>query len=170
MDSVLSFSKGTEYKMEDTDIKALVQRLLERWRPRFSNANVQYYLQSSLKTPKVIGDARALEQVFTNLISNAVNAMREKGGFLAIKIDMQTVPEDPPQMIITITDNGAGIPDVIRERIFEPFVTSNTQQGTGLGLAITKRILIAHHGSIYVDSFPGGTVFTIKLPAISGES
>jgi signal transduction histidine kinase len=73
-------------------------------------------------------------------------------------------------MIITITDNGAGIPDVIRERIFEPFVTSNTQQGTGLGLAITKRILIAHHGSIYVDSFPGGTVFTIKLPAISGES
>lgn len=170
MDSVLSFSKGTEYKMEDTDIKALVQRLLERWRPRFSNANVQYYLQSSLKTPKVIGDARALEQVFTNLISNAVNAMREKGGLLAIKIELQTVPEDPPQMLITVTDNGAGIPDDILERIFEPFVTNNTQQGTGLGLAITKRILIAHHGSIQVDSFPGGTVFTIKLPAAAGES
>jgi two-component system sensor histidine kinase AtoS len=170
MDSVLTFSKGTEYRMEDTDIKALVQRLLERWRPRFTNANVQFYLQSSLKTPKVIGDNRALDQVFTNLISNAVNAMREKGGLLAIKIELQTVIEDPPQMLITVTDNGAGIPDDIRERIFEPFVTSNAYQGTGLGLAITKRILVAHHGSIHVDSFPGGTIFTIKLPAVKGES
>jgi signal transduction histidine kinase len=164
MNSVLQFSKATEYKMEATDIKALIQRLLERWRPRFSNANIQSFIQSTLKSPKVTGDARALEQVFTNLISNSVNAMRDKGGLLAIKIDPQTEPEDPPQMLITVTDNGPGIPEDIREHIFEPFVTSNSQQGTGLGLAITRGIVNAHHGSIHVDSFPGGTIFTIKLP------
>ncbi len=169
MNSVLQFSKATEYKMEAIDIKVLIQRLLERWRPRFANASIQSYIQSSIKSPKVTGDARTLEQVFTNLISNSVNAMRDKGGILAIKIDPQTEPEDPPQMLITVTDNGPGIPEDIRDHIFEPFVTSKSQQGTGLGLAITRGIVNAHHGSIHVDSFPGGTIFTIKLPIAPEE-
>ena len=77
---------------------------------------------------------------------------------------------DPPQIKITVADNGTGIPDEIRDRIFEPFVTTNKIHGTGLGLAITKRILVAHRGSIHVDSFPGGTVFTLLLPILTGSS
>jgi two-component system, NtrC family, sensor histidine kinase AtoS len=117
----------------------------------------------------VYGDPRSLEQVFTNLISNAVNAMSGKGGALVIKIGMEDPLLDPPQLKITVTDNGSGIPDEIREHIFEPFVTTNKIHGTGLGLAITKRILIVHRGSINVESFPGGTIFTILLPILLGD-
>jgi two-component system sensor histidine kinase AtoS len=167
MDSVLSFSKGTEYKFESTDLMILIQRILDRWRPRLANAKVESFLTST-EQPLVEGDPRALEQVFTNLISNAVNAMRDKGGLLAIKIGPQDQPSDPPQWVITIADSGSGIPDEIKDRVFEPFVTTNKQSGTGLGLAITSRIIIAHRGSIKVESFPGGTVFSIFLPVFSG--
>jgi len=71
-------------------------------------------------------------------------------------------------VIIHISDTGPGIPDDLQQHIFEPFVTTR-EKGTGLGLAITKQIITAHKGSIKVDSFPGGTVFTVRLPAESGD-
>lgn len=154
--------------MEPTDISVLIQRITERWRPRFSRAKVIPYFSSELENPRVDADPRALEQVFTNLISNAVHAMSDKGGTLSIKIGKLNTEIEPPQIELTVSDTGPGIPDDIRDRIFEPFVTTNPQ-GTGLGLAITKQIITAHRGSINLNSFPGGTVFMIKLPAIMGE-
>jgi signal transduction histidine kinase len=111
----------------------------------------------------VNGDRRAIEQVFTNLISNAVQAMSEAGGSLGIKTYLGNGIGDKPMVHITISDNGPGIPDNIKDRIFEPFFTTNPQ-GTGLGLAITKRIVHAHKGVIKVHTVPGGTVFLIQLP------
>jgi signal transduction histidine kinase len=149
--------------MEPTDIELLLRRILDRWRPRFSKANVNAFFQIDPDTPWVIGDQRALEQVFTNLISNAVQAMKN-GGLLAVKITSQCDNPSNPEVEITVSDEGPGIPDEIKDHIFEPFITTNPQ-GTGLGLAITKRIVNAHRGSINVNSFPGGTVFQICLPA-----
>jgi len=163
MESVLTFSRTTEYKMEPTDIELLLRRILDRWRPRFSKANVNAFFQIDPNTPWVIGDQRALEQVFTNLISNAVQAMKN-GGLLAVKITSLSDNRSSPEVEITVSDEGPGIPDEIKDHIFEPFITTNPQ-GTGLGLAITKRIVNAHRGSINVNSFPGGTVFQICLPA-----
>ncbi len=164
MESVLSFSRPMEYKMDPVDLGMLLQRFLERWRPRFSKANVQAYFQMEPDILWVIGDARALEQVFTNLVNNAVQAMKT-GGVLAVKMTNRQVSRGAsPEVEVTVSDNGPGIPDEIREHIFEPFVTNNPQ-GTGLGLAITKRIINAHRGSISVNSFPGGTVFHVCLPA-----
>jgi two-component system, NtrC family, sensor histidine kinase AtoS len=167
MDSVLSFSRPMEYKTEPIDLGVLLPRILDRWRPRLTGANVQPYFQSNLEEPIIAGDPRALEQVFTNLISNAVHAMKE-GGTLAIKISKGKPNQDPPQIEITVSDSGPGIPDEIRDHIFKPFVTTSPE-GTGLGLAITKRIITAHRGGISVNSFPGGTVFTISLPEIIKE-
>lgn len=162
MESVLSFSRPMEYVMEPTDIDLLLRRLLDRWRPRFAKANVQAYYQIEPGTQWVTGDMRALEQVFTNLISNAVQAMKS-GGLLAVKVANRAGANANQEVEITISDNGPGIPEEIKEHIFEPFITLNPQ-GTGLGLAITKRIVNAHRGSITVNSFPGGTVFHIYLP------
>ncbi len=163
MESVLSFSRPMEYKMEPTDLEVVLGRLLDRWRPRFAKSNVQAYFQVDPGTPWVIGDLRALEQVFTNLISNAIQAMKN-GGLLAVKITSLNDNPSNPEVQVSISDNGPGIPDEIKDHIFEPFVTTNPQ-GTGLGLAITKRIINAHRGSINVNSFPGGTVFHVCLPA-----
>ena len=66
---------------------------------------------------------------------------------------------------VDISDNGPGIPKEIQEKIFKPFFTTNND-GTGLGLAVSKRIISSHNGEISLKSFPGGTVFNIKLPTI----
>ena len=166
MESVLSFSRPMEFKMETTELPVLLQRILDRWRPRLSRANVELFFQPDAATPAIMGDPRTLEQVFTNLISNAVQAMSTNGkGILGIK----TAAHQGPDFLtaeVTVSDSGPGIPPEIREHIFEPFVTTNAG-GTGLGLAITRRIVNAHHGTIDVESFPGGTIFHVHIPALS---
>lgn len=167
MESVLSFAKPLEYRISQVDLGVLLPSLLERWRPRLLRLNIAPYFESEMKSPIVEGDPRALEQVFTNLISNSVNAMSEKGGSLGIKIAETDHEEDRHFLEITITDTGHGIPDEIKAHMFKPFVTGSNR-GTGLGLAITQRIINAHKGKIEVDSFAGGTIFRIFLTKLKG--
>ncbi|NMB60499.1 MAG: PAS domain S-box protein [Chloroflexi bacterium] len=168
MESILAFSKPTELKLEKIDLDQFLHRLIDRWRPRLARVNVQPFISAAKNLPAINGDPRALEQVFTNLISNAIDAMSQNGGTLAIHVNPDHTLLNRPQVEVTVSDNGPGIPDEIRERMFEPFVTSKSH-GTGLGLAITKRIVTAHQGNITVKSFPGGTIFHVYLPACSGE-
>lgn len=165
MESVLSFSRTIEPKIELMDVGGLLQRILERWRPRMSRVNVKAFYQCDLPQAMVNGDTRMLEQVFTNLISNAVDVLATRGeGTIAVKVSQGTAVGNRPQIEVTVSDDGPGIPERVREHIFEPFVTTKAQ-GTGLGLAITKRIVTAHRGSITVNTFPGGTMFFVNLPA-----
>ena len=116
--------------------------------------------------PRIEAYASELNQVWTNLIDNAVDAMDGKG-----EIRIRTHREDN-QVIVEIIDNGPGIPDDICSRIFEPFFTTKPPgQGTGLGLHITHDIIVnRHHGLLQVKSKPGETVFRITLPVrIKGE-
>jgi signal transduction histidine kinase len=129
---------------------------------------IQHHVQVAPDTPLIMGDQRAIEQVFTNLISNAVRAMGKKGGTLAVRIAPQLAPGKKLMVQIDISDTGPGIPEEIRERIFDPFYTTDPN-GTGLGLSITKQIVTAHKGSIYPTSFPGGTVFHIQIPALEAD-
>lgn len=167
MESVLSFAKPLEYKMAGVDLNFLLTRILERWHPRLMRVNITSYYESLVENPIIEGDFRALEQVFTNLISNSVNAMSEDGGSLGIKITEPDDEQDKNFIQIIQTDTGHGIPDEIKAHMFKPFVTGS-KQGTGLGLAITQRIINAHKGKIEVDSYPGGTIFRIFLAKKKG--
>lgn len=168
MESFLAFSRPLELKFEPIPVDQFLKRILDRWQPRFARANVSSILTVDSGVSTMIGDPRSLEQVFTNLISNALEAMTEVGDTMAIKASQVTEANCPKFVEISITDNGPGIPTDILEHIFEPFVTTR-QAGTGLGLAISKQIVNAHRGSIRVNSFPGGTVFSIQIPAESGD-
>ncbi len=170
MESILASSKPLEPRFERVELHNLLRKITERWRPRFAKVSVKPFTQLNAETPPIKGDPRSLEQVFTNLISNAVDAMaKQGGGTLAIKVAPLNLIPNLPQVEVTITDNGPGMPDEIRDHLFEPFV-SNNPRGTGLGLAITKQIVTAHRGSIKVTTFPGGTVFQVILPAyVEGE-
>jgi PAS domain S-box-containing protein len=164
MKSVLTFSKSKEYKIVPVNVEFLIKNLISRWHPRMSRDNIIPRIQCPPNVPNVKGDRRALEQVFTNLIQNSINAMGDEGGVLGIRVEPTSTTVTNKSLDIYISDTGPGIPDEIKERIFEPFFTTS-KNGTGLGLAITKRIVAAHNGQINVDSFPGGTVFKITLPA-----
>ena len=109
-----------------------------------------------------------MEQVITNLITNAVQAMSE-GGTLSVTIGAAT-SKAGPMVELKIADTGPGIREDLIDRIFDPFFTTK-KSGTGLGLAISRRIMIAHQGGISVESFPdAGTVFSLQLPAETSQS
>ncbi len=110
--------------------------------------------------PKIYAYGRELNQVWTNLIDNAIDAMNGKG-----ELTIRTLREQN-DVIVEIQDTGSGISEAVRSRIFEPFFTTKgVGAGTGLGLDITRRIVAQrHHGDISVDSKPGATQFRIRLP------
>ncbi|HSZ57017.1 MAG TPA: ATP-binding protein [Tepidisphaeraceae bacterium] len=109
--------------------------------------------------PPVPAFGGELNQVWTNLIDNAIDAV-PKGGHVAIR----TVREGD-QACVEITDDGPGIPPEVGPKIFEPFFTTKgVGEGTGLGLDTTYRIIRNHHGDIRFDSHPGQTRFTVYLP------
>ena len=165
MKSVLTYARTTEYEMEPVDLGVLINRLLERLKPRITGANVQQHLKVEQNTPLIMGNPRALEQVFTNLFTNAIQAMEGSGGILAVKVQTAETTGKRQYALVVVADNGPGIPKEYLELIFQPFFTTKSS-GTGLGLAITQRIVTAHKGTIQVNSFPGGTVFSVQLPAI----
>jgi signal transduction histidine kinase len=100
-----------------------------------------------------------LNQVWTNLIHNAVQALGGQG-----EIVIETGVEDGC-VAVAVEDNGPGIPPELKERIFEPFFTTKAKgEGTGLGLGIVRQIVDKHGGQIDVESRPGRTRFTVKIP------
>ncbi len=110
--------------------------------------------------PHIEAYASELNQVWTNIIDNAIDAMSGKG-----EITLRTYAEDH-HVIVEITDNGPGIPENIRPRIFEPFFTTKPPgHGTGLGLHVSHDIVVnRHHGQLLVESRPGETKFKVVLP------
>jgi signal transduction histidine kinase len=117
--------------------------------------------------PRIEAYASELNQVWTNIIDNAVDALNGKG-----EIKIKTYEEDQ-RVVVEITDNGPGIPEEIRSRIFEPFFTTKAPgHGTGLGLHISHDIIAnRHHGQLLVESKPGETKFKVILPKqIKGEN
>ena len=170
MEAVLAYSKPFDAKLESVDIVVLIQRIVDRWKPRMARVGVQDFIQKPDTLPNIIADPRLLEQVFTNLIGNAVEAMSsQEKGTLAVHLDISRVISNYPQIEVKIIDSGPGIPEEVRGHVFEPFVTTK-KTGTGLGLAISKRIITAHRGNITVESYPGGgTVFAVYLPIKQGE-
>jgi signal transduction histidine kinase len=100
-----------------------------------------------------------LNQVWTNLIDNAADAMKN-GGTLAIRTAL-----DHDSVVVEIIDTGTGIAPEIQDKIFEPFFTTKKMgEGTGLGLDTVYRIIQRHRGNIQVDSKPGNTCFKVRLP------
>jgi signal transduction histidine kinase len=111
--------------------------------------------------PQIMCFADELNQVWTNILHNALQAMHHKG---ILHIGVKQLDGF---IVTSITDSGSGIPPEIKEKIFQPFFTTKPAgEGSGLGLDIVKRIIDKHKGKIEVESVPGKTTFSIYLPVI----
>jgi signal transduction histidine kinase len=109
--------------------------------------------------PKIEGFGGELNQVWANLIDNAIDAAPESGH---VEVSATSNGSD---VIVRVVDNGPGIPDDVKDHIFEPFFTTKpVGRGTGLGLDIARRLIGEHNGHIGVDSRPGRTEFRVTLP------
>ncbi|MGW2639895.1 ATP-binding protein, partial [Streptomyces sp. NPDC001348] len=113
--------------------------------------------------PKIPAYPAELNQVWTNLIDNAVSAVDSAGGDGTLTVRTAL---DHERVLVEFRDTGPGVPPEIRDRIFDPFFTTKpVGQGTGLGLDISWRIVVnKHHGTLRVESVPGDTRFQVLLP------
>jgi signal transduction histidine kinase len=123
--------------------------------------DIQIVREYDRSLPSISAFPGELNQVWTNLIDNAVDAMQGQG-----KLTVRTRPERDDQLMVEIADTGPGVPDEVRARVFEPFFTTKeVGHGTGLGLDIAWQIVVGrHHGQIRLESVPGNTRFQVILP------
>ena len=169
VDTVLTFSKSQSYHRTPLDLPQLIGQILNRWVPRMKRTSVTHVLKVESGLPSVLGDARALGQVFNNLISNSVRAMEESnGGVLSVRLKPIQKTTGSIGVQVDVLDTGPGIPSEVRGHIFEPFFTTKPD-GTGLGLSITKQIITMHEGTITLVPLPEGTSFQVILPGANEE-
>jgi two-component system phosphate regulon sensor histidine kinase PhoR len=149
------------------ELGELVTRLVAGFEPRLRDRSVKLDLRVSNELPAVIGDADQLTQVLQNLLDNAVKYGREGG---TVRLDAAVAPPGRPGVMVTVADQGAGIPREHLPRLTERFYRVDTGRsraagGTGLGLAIVKHIVNRHRGQLSIESEEGtGTTVTVWLP------
>ena len=163
---LLSVTHPQELVLVEACVEDVVERALKSLGTSVSDKALSLDMSVTGKPQPVQMDADQMQQVFINLIRNAVEATPQGG---EIKIDMASVEETEPESCggvdVTVGDSGPGIQAENLDRIFEPFFTTKPG-GTGLGLYITHEIVRAHGGELSVTSEPGkGAAFTVRLPA-----
>jgi len=163
---LLSFARKTDTRIQEVNLYDLVEEMvaLSAQRAKYSNVDIETSLQPGLPTLRT--SLSEMQQVFLNLINNALDAMARSGGTLHIKVKKQD-----GDLMIRIADSGEGIPEANLERIFDPFFTTKpVGKGTGLGLSICYGIITKMGGTIDVRSvIDVGTSFRIRLPLERGE-
>jgi signal transduction histidine kinase len=161
--AVKDYSYMDQMPEQEVDIHDGIETTLIMLKHRLKDG-VEVVREYDRSIPRMTVRGRELNQVWTNLITNAIDAMHGKG-----KLRIATRCVDG-KVVVEVADNGSGIPPEIRDRIFEPFFTTKgVNEGTGLGLDIAERVVRNHGGSIQVDSEPGHTVFGVHLPIHCGR-
>jgi signal transduction histidine kinase len=151
---------------KEVDVNAGLNSTLLMLGHKLKKGSVEVVRDYEKDLPRVCGHAGELNQVWTNLIDNAIDAVEGDG-----RITLRTARENG-RVLVEVADDGPGIPDEARERIFEPFYTTkDVGKGTGLGLDISYRVVVEDHkGDIRVLSEPGDTRFQVRLPILPEDS
>jgi signal transduction histidine kinase len=160
--NLLGFARKEQYDFEPVDLNETIAKAVQLLQHKLVSQSVQLKQDLEENLPAILASRDHLEGVWVNLMINALDAMRDQAGRLAVTSRFAN-----NEFRVTITDNGQGIPPERINHIFEPFYTTKGfNQGTGLGLSICHRIIKNHGGYITVDSQVGeGTKFTVVLPS-----
>jgi nitrogen fixation/metabolism regulation signal transduction histidine kinase len=162
-----SFAKLPEPDLKAIDLNGVVRSVLDLYT---SSGDIKVVADLAEDLPPVMADDKQLRGVISNLVKNAVEAMGPGG-----KLSVRTLTVDrgrqvsSPAVRVEITDTGPGIPDGIKDKIFDPYFTTKAK-GTGLGLALAYRIIQDHGGSIAFDTGPDGTTFKVDLKTAGGDT
>jgi two-component system, NtrC family, sensor kinase len=162
---LLGFARRMEVQIEVLDLNEVIQETTAFLEKEALYRKVQIKLQLDPLLPRIASDRGQLQQVFLNILNNALAAVEDGG-----QVTITTRQMDDEKNVVTIQDNGCGMSEATLQHIFEPFFTTKKGTGTGLGLPITYGIVKKLGGNIEVQSQEGvGTTFTITLPQKAGE-
>jgi signal transduction histidine kinase len=160
IDRVRSLYQKGRPQLELVEVNEVVEEMLIMLRNQANRLSVTMRKDLAEGLPRVMADRVRLQQVFMNLMLNGIEAMKDNGGELSIKSQLG----EDGELVISVTDNGIGLPAERADEIFNAFFTTKSQ-GTGLGLAITRSIVESHGGRIWATANSGrGTTFSFTLP------
>ncbi len=168
--NLLRFSRRTESVIDTVDINAFISEVIDLMEREARSSGITFFERLSADVPPILSDLSQLQQVFLNLITNAIDAHEDKRyGSVAIST---TYLESEKIVEIVVSDTGCGMSQETLARVFDPFFTTKpTGRGTGLGLSICYSIIKGLGGRIHVKSVPGqGTDFIIRLPLRKSDS
>jgi signal transduction histidine kinase len=164
MSELVKAIKGYAYmdrgEVVQVDVREGLDTTLTLLKHKLKHTQIEVERDYDPGLPKITVRGAELNQVWTNLLDNAIDALGESGHITI------TTRADGDCAEVDIADDGPGIPTEMRDRVFDPFFTTKeVGRGTGLGLDTARRILVdRHHGSLTVESHPGRTVFRARLP------
>ena len=168
LEDLMELIRHREIKKENISINPCIQRAMNLLTDELRIQRVNWDLILGENLPLVYADGVQLQQVFMNIVINAVQAMNllPKGSLRYIKITSQ-YDKSPNEVMISFKDTGPGLDLEDQKQIFEPFFSTKTT-GTGIGLALCKDLIAEHQGTVNVVSHPGqGATFMITLPCAS---
>jgi signal transduction histidine kinase/CheY-like chemotaxis protein len=164
----LAMARQEPAKTRQVDLREVIESALEFTGYALRGSNIEVQLRIKDDLPPIFADAAQIQQVLVNLIVNAQHALdeRQRDGERILKI-IASYRERDNEVLLKVKDNGPGMPDHVRRRIFEPlFTTKGVGSGTGIGLALCHRIVNTHGGKMKVESVEDvGTSFVIRFPA-----
>ena len=161
IDRLRSLYKKSPPERELVDVNEIVREMLVLLRGEANRYSISTRTELAPDLPKITADRVQLQQVFMNLILNAIEAMKDTAGELTIKTELG----QGGQLLISVSDTGVGLPDENTDQIFNPFFTTKSQ-GSGMGLAISRSIIESHGGRLWARANNGrGATFKFTLPA-----
>jgi PAS domain S-box-containing protein len=163
-----SLLKRRELELHPVRLSGLIAEVVALVRADARERGVRVEVSTAPGLPEVQGDRVHLQQVLLNLLINAMDAlMGSRTGERLIAIDSVSAPDG--QVMVSVSDNGPGIPEELLSRLFEPFFTTKAS-GMGVGLAVSKNLIEAHQGKLWAENRPeGGAVFRFTVPMARGE-
>ena len=163
--NMLGYARRMEPRLEDVDVNDTVKQTIGLLDNYARNNNIDIQMELNPDLPIIAGDQAQLQQVFLNLISNAIDAIG-KNGWIRVKSI-----RSGGQFLVSVTDNGPGIPEEMQRKVFDPFFTTKSSgKGTGLGLWISYTIMEKMGGKISLNSRVGeGTTFVVQIPIVIPE-
>ena len=166
---LLTFSRASRADRDPVDLNDAVGRALGLVRAQAKMKRVQIVENLSAEPIRVLANSNQLQQIVINLATNAGDAVGENG-----VVTLTTRRESQGTLswgVLSVADNGPGIPKDLQSRILEPFFTTKeVGQGTGLGLSLVHELVKRHSGTLEVESAPGRTVFSIRFPIRDGSA
>lgn len=162
--NMLAYAKTREPRLETVQLNAIVGEVLDLVGRRADDKGALVLSELEDRIPAIPLDRDGIHQVALNIISNAIDAVPKSTGVVNVKTSYDA---DRAQVVLTVGDNGPGIPQALQERVFDAFYSTKGHGGTGLGLAVAHKIVEEHFGSISIKSIPSeGTLIRIMLPAM----
>jgi signal transduction histidine kinase len=159
-DLLKELSDVTQGRGQGREVCRLREVVQAAYEPLASSAESRH-VSVSIRVPEDVElplDRSPMERVFQNLIGNAIEAM-PRGGSVVVQAD-----RDQSQILVSVEDDGPGIPTEIADQLFQPFVTAGKKNGMGLGLALSRKTVLSHGGELWSEAKTGGARFRLRLP------